>query len=109
MKFSSSVLNLAATVVVMGVCFAIAADKQPPSESGAQPAPRPVDQKEVEAGRAAEWWLYGEDAHYFYAQGDRDGLIYIAFPRSKTSECPSFQRHDWTTWCGQFQRLHEST
>ncbi|MFM2171502.1 MAG: hypothetical protein RI957_1731 [Verrucomicrobiota bacterium] len=53
MKFSSRVLNLAATVVFMGVPFAIAADKQPPSESAAQPAPRQVDQKEVEAGRAA--------------------------------------------------------
>jgi hypothetical protein len=58
---------------------------------------------------SGEWWLYGEDAQFFYAQGDRDGLIYIAFPRSKASECPSFQRHDWTTWCVQFERLHEST
>lgn len=53
MKFSNSVLNLAAIVVVMGVSFAIAADKQPTTESGTQPAQRQVDQKEVEAGRAA--------------------------------------------------------
>ncbi|MEQ1824069.1 MAG: hypothetical protein ABL949_16285 [Fimbriimonadaceae bacterium] len=53
MKLRCSVLNLAATIVVMGNSFSIAADKQPPSEAGSQPAPRQVDQKEVEAGRAA--------------------------------------------------------
>ncbi len=53
MKPRSSVLNLAATIVVSGISFAIAAEKQPPSEPASQPAPRQVDQKEVEAGRAA--------------------------------------------------------
>ena len=57
---------------------------------------------------SGEWWLYAEDARHFYARGDRDGLIYIAFPRSKLSQRASFQPRDWTTWCEDFQLLHES-
>lgn len=52
MKSGSSVLNLAVTIVVIGIRFATAADKQPLSEPASPPAPRQVDQKEVEAGRA---------------------------------------------------------
>ncbi len=49
----SSILNLVATMVVIGSSFTIAAKEESSSESTSQPAPRQVDQKEVEAGRAA--------------------------------------------------------
>ena len=57
---------------------------------------------------SGEWWLYGEDAHHFYAQGDRTGVIYIAFPKSMVASCPSFRPLDWTTWCQDFQTAHHS-
>jgi hypothetical protein len=53
MKPRSSILNLAATIVFIGISSAIAANEQPTSEPASQPAPRQIDQKEVEAGRAA--------------------------------------------------------
>lgn len=53
MKPRSSILDLAAVMVVFGTSIAIAADQPPPHAPASQPAPRPVDPKEVEAGRAA--------------------------------------------------------
>jgi hypothetical protein len=58
---------------------------------------------------SGESWLYGEDTRYYYAKGDRDGLIYIAFPKAKTTQCPSFRAQEWTTWCAEFKIVHEST
>jgi hypothetical protein len=57
---------------------------------------------------SGEWWLHAEDPNYFYARGEKDGLLYIAFPKSMVSKCPSFEPRDWKTWCAEFQRLHES-
>ncbi|NEQ24138.1 MAG: hypothetical protein F6K28_34450 [Microcoleus sp. SIO2G3] len=58
---------------------------------------------------SGEWWVSGEDFRYFYARIDEDGILYAAFPRSKVSQCPSFQLRRWTTWCEQFRILHKST
>lgn len=56
---------------------------------------------------SGEWWLYAKDSRYFYAYG-RDGLLYIAFPKSQIAQCPSFQLRDRSTWCEEFQLLQES-
>ena len=48
---------------------------------------------------SGEWWMYGEDYRFFYAQVDDGRTRYIAFPKSKVKECRSFRAADWTTWC----------
>lgn len=34
-------------------------------------------------GGSGEWWLYGEDARYFYAMSDYDHFSYLYLPRDK--------------------------
>lgn len=58
---------------------------------------------------SCEWWMYAEDDRYFYAQGEIDGIRYIALPQSQVGQCASFQARDWTTWCRELAVLHEST
>ena len=53
MKHSTTVLILATAIITIGSSFVIAADKQSPSRPASQAPVRQVDQKEVEAGRAA--------------------------------------------------------
>ena len=57
---------------------------------------------------SGEWWLYGEDGRYYYVQGEQSGPLYVAFPKSEVSRCPSFRPHDRTAWCAALERSHES-
>jgi hypothetical protein len=57
----------------------------------------------VENSGSGEWWIYGEDHHYFYALPARDGTRYLAFPKANQSNNVGFQPNDYNTW------LQEST
>lgn len=52
----------------------------------------------VENPGSGEWWICGEDSHYFYAVPDRDVSRYLAFPKPKRAEYAGFQPSDYKTW-----------
>ena len=57
---------------------------------------------------SGEWWLYGEDNDYFYANSRAAGVKYHSFPRSKVDKCPGFDHLDFTTWCDSITLDHRT-
>lgn len=48
---------------------------------------------------SGDWWLYGEDADYYYHFEGSKEVAYHAFRRSDVSQCPNFEPHNYETWC----------
>lgn len=57
---------------------------------------------------SGDWWIYAEDHRYFYAAINWDGVAYVAFPKSKVSQCASFEPRDSSTWCKEILITHNS-
>lgn len=48
---------------------------------------------------SGEWWLYGEDARYFYHFTGEEQMPYTKIERSATLKCKDFDPLDHQTWC----------
>lgn len=48
---------------------------------------------------SGDWWLYGEDSHFYYHFIGSDDESYAVFPRSEVARCPGFNPHEVDTWC----------
>lgn len=46
---------------------------------------------------SGEWWMYGEDSHFYYAQAG-PMACYHAFQKSRVSLVPGFVPTDVSTW-----------
>jgi len=51
---------------------------------------------------SGEWWLYGEDAHYFYHFIGSPTISYMKISRSQAVACKGFDSQDYKTWCEAF-------
>lgn len=48
---------------------------------------------------SGEWWLYGEDAEYFYALDPKDGMQALSIKKADSVRCPLFDEQKFETWC----------
>ena len=47
---------------------------------------------------SGDWWLYGEDADYYYHFSGLDPA-YVAVPKDEALRCEGFDAVDFGTWC----------
>ncbi|AOM78695.1 hypothetical protein [Pedobacter steynii] len=49
---------------------------------------------------SGEYWLYGEDEHYYYSMMATSGLKpYVFISKEKAVSCDHFDKFDFKTWC----------
>jgi hypothetical protein len=48
---------------------------------------------------SGEWWLYGEDAHFYYAVPDQGKLKYMKISRKESVACKNFDKWSYSSWC----------
>lgn len=58
----------------------------------------------VENSGSGEWWIYGEDNEFYFANATNLTPTYYIFPREKVSQCQGFAAKELNTWCHQYVR-----
>ncbi len=48
---------------------------------------------------SGDWWVYGEDANFYYHFMGSDQVPYTKIARNITSTCEAFDPLNYLTWC----------